>query len=91
VQYTKAHELNPELPLPLYGMAQLTLHRDRVSKRTSEALSHLDRLLGKYPSNVDALRLKAAIITPKVGSGNVLRCCCGSLTHRSCERSSWLL
>ncbi len=65
MQYTKSLELNPDFPLPLLGQAQLMLYRDRASGRTAEAVSVLDKLLAKYPSNVDALRLKASIVATK--------------------------
>ena len=71
LQYSKSIELNPEFPLPLLGMAQLILHRDRTSGRTAEAVATLDKLLAKYPNNVDALRLKACILSPKVRGGGL--------------------
>lgn len=65
LQYGKSSKLAPDFPLPWLGLAQISLHRER-SGRSDAALAYVGKLLDKYPNNIDALRLKAAILAKKV-------------------------
>jgi tetratricopeptide (TPR) repeat protein len=65
LQYKKSTELAPDFPLPLLGLGQMYLYRERASGRFDAALNLFNKLLDKYPNNVDALRLKAVVLARK--------------------------